>query len=100
LEKIRFKNAHFRHTQNRLFNREYLADEVRNEIILNEKDLLTYDSDYIHQVEILYRQLKVNFEEQRDYARAGEFHYGEMEMQRKWKMLGFEGTRISRFLPF
>ncbi|MCL6642568.1 MAG: pentapeptide repeat-containing protein, partial [Candidatus Bipolaricaulota bacterium] len=34
-------------------------------------------------VERLYRHLKQNFESQRDYGRAGEFHYGEMEMKRR-----------------
>jgi hypothetical protein len=35
------------------------------------------------QLEQLYRQLKRNYEEQRDYERAGHFHYGEKEMRRK-----------------
>jgi len=30
----------------------------------------------------LYRRLKENYEEQRDYVRAGDFHFGEMEMRR------------------
>lgn len=30
----------------------------------------------------LYQQLKRNFEENRDFAQAGEFHFGEMEMRR------------------
>ena len=33
---------------------------------------------------------KLNFEDQRDYSRAGDFHYGEMEMQRKRKILEWE----------
>lgn len=33
-------------------------------------------------VEDLYRQLKLNYEHKGDYARAGDFHYGEMEMRR------------------
>jgi hypothetical protein len=33
------------------------------------------------QLETLYRQLKRNYEEQRDYERAGNFHYGEKEMR-------------------
>lgn len=31
----------------------------------------------------LYRQLKKNYEDARDYPGAGDFHYGEMEMTRK-----------------
>jgi hypothetical protein len=34
-------------------------------------------------IEHLYRQLKQNYEDQRDYERAGDFHYGEKEMRRK-----------------
>jgi uncharacterized protein YjbI with pentapeptide repeats len=34
-------------------------------------------------VEQLYRQLKQNYEDRRDYARAGDFHYGEKEMRRR-----------------
>jgi uncharacterized protein YjbI with pentapeptide repeats len=34
-------------------------------------------------IEQLYRQLKQNYEDRRDYERAGDFHYGEKEMRRK-----------------
>jgi len=34
-------------------------------------------------VERLYRHLKQNYESQRDYGRAGDFYYGEMEMKRR-----------------
>ena len=34
-------------------------------------------------VESLYRQLKTNYEEERDFKRVGDFHYGEMEMHRR-----------------
>jgi uncharacterized protein YjbI with pentapeptide repeats len=34
-------------------------------------------------VERLYRQLKTNYEEERDLKRVGDFHYGEMEMHRR-----------------
>ena len=33
---------------------------------------------------------KLNFEDQRDYSRAGDFHYDEMGIQRKRKMLEWE----------
>jgi hypothetical protein len=100
LEKISFKNARFRKTQNKLFNREYLADEIRNEIVTEDNDKIEYSLDYFNQVEILYRQLKLNFENQRDYARAGDFHYGELEMRRKAKMLEWEEKPVSKYLPF
>ncbi len=35
------------------------------------------------QLERLYRELKQNHEDRRDYERAGDFHYGEKEMRRK-----------------
>ena len=34
-------------------------------------------------IEQIYRQLKKNYEDNRDYERAGNFHYGEKEMRRK-----------------
>jgi uncharacterized protein YjbI with pentapeptide repeats len=34
-------------------------------------------------LERLYRELKQNYEDRRDYARSGDFHYGEKEMQRQ-----------------
>ena len=34
-------------------------------------------------IEQLYRQLKQNYEDRRDYERARDFHYGEEEMRRK-----------------
>jgi hypothetical protein len=35
------------------------------------------------QIERLYRELKQNHEDRRDYERAGDFHYGEKEMRRQ-----------------
>jgi uncharacterized protein YjbI with pentapeptide repeats len=40
--------------------------------------------DWRH-IEHLYRQLKQNYEERKDYERAGDFHYGEKEMRRRNK---------------
>ena len=34
-------------------------------------------------IEQLYRQLKQNYEDRKDYERAGDFHYGEKEMRRR-----------------
>ena len=36
-----------------------------------------------HHIEHLYRQLKQNYEDRKDYERAGDFHYGEKEMRRR-----------------
>ena len=35
------------------------------------------------QIERLYRELKQNYEDRRDYERGGDFHYGEKEMRRQ-----------------
>jgi hypothetical protein len=45
------------------------------------------------QIELLYRELKQNHEDRRNYARAGDFHYGEKEMQRR-------NPKTSRSLKF
>jgi hypothetical protein len=36
-----------------------------------------------YQLERLYRELKQNYEDRRDYERAGDFHYGEKGMRRQ-----------------
>lgn len=36
-----------------------------------------------HHIEQVYRQLKQNYEDRKDYERASDFHYGEKEMRRK-----------------
>ena len=51
----------------------------------------------------LYRQLKRNYEEERDYPGAGDFHYGEMEMtlrmhQEKKEWFSWLLTRAYKFL--
>lgn len=40
-------------------------------------------------IERLYRELKQNYEDRRDYERAGDLHYGEKEMRRKNPETGF-----------
>lgn len=101
LEKISFKSVHFRKIHTWFFTREVLADESRNIIVADDdSEKKKYDHNYYNQVEILYRKLKLNFETQRDYSRAGDFHYGEMEMKRKWKTLEWEEKPISKFIPF
>ena len=99
LEKISFKNVHFHQTRHWLFNRESLADE-RTDELFPEGTKDECNVDYYNHIEILYRQLKINFETQRDYARAGDFHYGELEMQHKAKILKWEERPSSKYLPF
>jgi len=61
-------------------------------------------------IERLYRELKQNYEDRRDYERAGDFHYGEKEMRRSnpatplglrfWLTLyRFAGGYGERYLP-
>ncbi len=68
-------------------NRTVLYDElVLRENLKNPDPLLLNLPSYIakrcESVERLYRQLKSNYEEKKDYKRVGDFHYGEMEMHR------------------
>ena len=54
-----------------------------------------------HHIEKVYRELKQNYEDRRDYERARDFHYGEKEMRRKHaKTLGrrFWGLRALLFI--
>jgi uncharacterized protein YjbI with pentapeptide repeats len=52
-------------------------------MVYDERLLLQNDKTVSHDdVEQLYRQLKQNYEERRDFERARDFHYGEKEMRR------------------
>lgn len=53
----------------------------RNSQEENEKEKAHWRGD-IEKVEHLYRNLKVNYEEKKDFQRMSDFHYGEMEMYR------------------
>lgn len=62
----------------------------RRPCVYDEK-LLQKEAHPWSRVERLYRQLKQNLEDQRDYERAGHFHYGEKEIRRRdpdtsWKL--------------
>ncbi len=50
---------------------------VYDEIVLRTNKQGSYE-----EIERLYRDLKVNYEEKKDFQRMGDFHYGEMEMHR------------------
>ena len=56
-------------------NRFQVYDEIRP---LNENETRKW-----HHIERFYRELKQNYEDRRDYERAGDFHYGEKEIRRK-----------------
>ncbi|MBW1783104.1 MAG: pentapeptide repeat-containing protein [Deltaproteobacteria bacterium] len=55
--------------------RYQVYDEIR--------PLKTGEFRKLDHIERLYRELKQNYEDRRDYERAGDFHYGEKEMRRK-----------------
>jgi hypothetical protein len=66
-------------TIRRLWSRRTaIFDEIS---VSNEK--VKVPKEYLAKVERLYRHLKQNYESQRDYGRAGDFYYGEMEMKRR-----------------
>ena len=50
---------------------------------LNNLALLYHAQGSWARIERIYRELKQNYEDRRDYGRAGDFHYGEKEMQRR-----------------
>lgn len=62
---------------------EQEADEEVRKAPKEERNQKRRDSYDL--VETLYRQLRQNYEEQRNYPDAGRFYYGEMEMRRKAK---------------
>jgi uncharacterized protein YjbI with pentapeptide repeats len=64
-------------------------DGVHDEEVLGNNER---PSVYSH-VERLYRELKQNREDRRDYERAGDFHYGQKEMRRK-QARRFSGLRF------
>jgi uncharacterized protein YjbI with pentapeptide repeats len=62
----------------------FLPLSVKRRGIFDEKLLLQDDKIVSWSgVEQVYRQLKQNHEDRRDYERANDFHYGEKEMRRK-----------------
>ncbi len=73
LRRIDFDDVTWALTRKFLSHRTALFDELN---VSSRKDDLA-------SVERLYRHLKKNYESQRDYGRAGDFYYGEMEMKRR-----------------
>jgi len=68
------------------YSRIGICDEkVLLESIKSKKKNRNKDKDELNweHIERVYRDLKKNHEENRDYERAGDFHYGEKEMRRK-----------------
>jgi uncharacterized protein YjbI with pentapeptide repeats len=64
------------------WDEEEERDRVYDEVLI-EKEMTEKEKEYKYEhVEKIYRQLKVNYERKGDYARAGDFHFGEMEMRR------------------
>jgi hypothetical protein len=73
LRRIDFDDVPWGTIRRLLSRRTALFDELN---VSNQKDELA-------KVERLYRHLKQNYESQRNYGRAGDFYYGEMEMKRR-----------------
>ncbi|ETX04030.1 hypothetical protein [Candidatus Entotheonella palauensis] len=51
--------------------------------VYDEKKIDKKENPSWERVEQLYRELKQNYEDRRDYERASDFHYGEKEMRRQ-----------------
>jgi uncharacterized protein YjbI with pentapeptide repeats len=69
VSKLNFLDPEWPIVKGKLFNRRACYDETENK-------------DY-PAIESVYRQLKHNYEENRNYPVAGDFYIGEMEMRRK-----------------
>ncbi len=80
LRKCRFLDTDLRKveitgaTWSRVGNRFGVYDEIA--------PLQDEEERQFSRIERLYRELKQNYEERRDYERAGDFHFGEKEMRR------------------
>ncbi len=93
IKNILFKNVTFLKIKD-FGSREFLADELKYKRFTTKKEKQSF---LIH-IETLYRQFKKFFEDQSDYSRAGDFHYGEMEMRRK--QLKWFQQILSLILPY
>ncbi|MCH7921633.1 MAG: pentapeptide repeat-containing protein [Nitrospinae bacterium] len=105
-DKVRFQHANL--SQARFLNTR--LDKIQFiDVDWHEREgrKALYDEEFAEEgyelVAQLYRQLKKNYEEQRDYPGAGDFHYGEMEMtlKQQWKdgkFLSWLLTRAYKFL--
>jgi hypothetical protein len=81
LQRCRFLGTDLRKAE--ITNVEWPEIGKRN-AVYDEKILLTKNEipQYQH-LERLYRELKQNYEDRRDYERMSDFHYGEKEMRRQ-----------------
>lgn len=77
----------YRHNRNMIYN------EIRAK---NDKSTPADEYEYIAEI---YRQLKVNYEDKRDFIEAGDFGYGQMEMKRK-SLTGFTKAFCSLYKWF
>ena len=80
LEKVSFFGIDWPEIKGRLavYDEQKLDEEEKV-----EKERSKERSIVLVHLERLYRQLKKHYEDNRDYERAGHFHYGEKEMRRK-----------------
>lgn len=96
LRRIEFQHVKWHHYRSR--------QTIYDEILLRESEK-KYPSasctNYYGEVERLYRNLKINYENQGDFKNSGDFHYGEMEMHRrasKWRWFPFYWNNLYRVL--
>ena len=81
-EKVLFRNVNLSETRflHVDLRRLCFANVIWPPVLLDERK--AKEKDYPH-LEAIYRQLRQNYEEGRNYPDAGHFYYGEMQMRRK-----------------
>ena len=96
IEEFTFRNITWEKPKEGYMTRKVLRDESLFDTyhprkFKNDEERKEAEKNYFRQVEVLYRQLKRNYEEMRAYPAAGDFHFGELEMRRKqvplWRQL-------------
>ncbi|HHT9124213.1 MAG TPA: pentapeptide repeat-containing protein [Candidatus Brocadiia bacterium] len=90
IDKVDFRYCEF---EKKRFRKNVLMDELDCDIaVKSATDKRKAREEYEH-VRRLYLELKRNFEEKKDWNKAGDFHFGEMECRRKMK--GWLGRKLS-----
>ncbi|MDP3227908.1 MAG: pentapeptide repeat-containing protein [Acidovorax sp.] len=84
LAQVKFSGTDLRRLEfhNVTWHRHRGRDQVYDEVLLKVIEPKPSADDYAR-VEELYRYLKLNYEGAGDHKKAGDFHYGEMEMHRR-----------------
>lgn len=100
IDQVYFNNCRFKEHKDCLWGRilyskrNVLRDEVNaDEMVSKGPKNIQMRAEEYEPVRLLYVRLKRNFEDKKDWDRAGDFHYGEMECQRKM-MAGQWGPNV------